>query len=293
MEDALVGASLGKYKIEALLGQGGMGKVYRAFDSQLNRSVALKFVRSDDGEILERFLREARNQARVDHENICKIYEVGELDGKPYIALQLVEGKPVNEVEHPLTLEEKVMIIRDVADAVQTAHAQGLIHRDLKPGNIMIRQGEDGRWIPMVLDFGLARELAAPGLTISGMVLGSPAYMSPEQALGDIGAMDRRSDVYSLGVTLYEMLSGKRPFPGNVTTELLIQVVEDEPLPLSQASTNLPGDLEKIVMKCLEKEPERRYDSARLLAQDLTNFLHGDPVMAKSAGFFYRLSKKI
>ena len=293
MEDALVGSVLGKYKIESLLGQGGMGKVYRAFDTQLDRPVALKFVRSDDGEILERFMREARHQARVDHENICKIYEVGDLDGKPFIALQLVEGSPIKPGDDRLTLEEKVMIVRDVADAIQSAHALGLIHRDLKPGNIMIRQAEDGRWIPTVLDFGLARELAAPGLTISGMVLGSPAYMSPEQALGDIAVMDRRSDIYSLGVTLYEMLCGERPFPGTAITELLIQVVEEEPRPLRQAAANMPGDLENIVMKCLEKEQERRYDSARLLARDLTNFLHGDPVAAKSTSIFYRVSKKI
>jgi eukaryotic-like serine/threonine-protein kinase len=281
-----------RYTVVSFLGAGGMGRVYKAYDPSLGRFAALKFLRWNDPVQLERFLREARSQARVDHAHVCKVYEAGHVAGRPYIAMQFIDGETLTECGDSLTLEQKVGTMREVAEAVHAAHRTGLIHRDLKPGNVLLERQEDGSWQPYVLDFGLAWDQeAAVGLTRTGAVTGTPAYLSPEQARGQ--PLDRRSDVYSLGVVLYELLSGRVPLRAGSLAESLIKVVSENPAPLRRLDPRIPRDLETIVMKCLEKEPQRRYDSARALAADLGRFLDGEAILARRASPLYRAGKWI
>lgn len=282
-----------RYRIETLIGKGGMGEIYKAYDPRLNRYVALKFLWHENPANINRFLREAQTQAKVKHENICKVYEVGEVDGRSYIAMQYIDGTPLDQKAREMTTEQKVSVIKKAAEAVHEAHRMGLIHRDLKPSNIMIEQQKDGELKPFILDFGVARELEAPNLTTTGMVMGTPTYMAPEQARGDIDKLDRRTDVYALGVTLYEVLSGKFPFPGETPVDIIMKIVSEEPPRLNRVEPTVPRDLNTIVMKCLEKDPSRRYESARALADDLQRFLDDEPITAKQTGLFYRTAKRI
>ena len=277
-----------RYKFIAYVGEGGMGRVYRAMDLQLGREVALKFIRGDEGDALERFVREARAQARLNHDHICKIYETGEVDGKRYIAMQYIDGLTLSRVRDKLMPEQKVKLMQEVCEGIQAAHRIGLIHRDIKPGNIMVEKSEDG-WHPYVLDFGLARETQAQGITMTGAMVGTPGFMAPEQAWGDAHFIDRRMDVYSLGATLYFLLGGVAPYEAESTMITLRKMLQEDPKPLGQVVKNISPDLETIVMKCLEKEPERRYDSARALADDLHRWLNGEPVAARRASLAYRL----
>ena len=258
-----------------------MGEVFKAWDKELERFVALKFLRYDDPELVERLFREARAQARVDHPGVCKVYEVGEENGRPYIAMEYVEGPLLDEAARNMTLDQKVLIVKQVAEAVAAAHAVGLIHRDLKPANIKIGETEDGLLRPYVLDFGIAREQEVSGLTVTGQILGTPGYLSPEQARGDTAALDRRTDVFSLGVILYELLGGKTPFAGDSDAEVLVNLMEAQPTPLRRLAPDVPRDLETVVMTCLEDRRNRRYQSARELADDLGRFLDGEPVQAR------------
>ncbi len=276
----------------ALLGAGGMGEVFKAWDPVLERHIALKYLRRDDPELVERLFREARAQARVNHPGICEVYEVGEDDGRPFIAMQYVDGKLLPDAAIDLSLEQKVLILRQVADAVQAAHEQGLIHRDLKPSNIMVEETADGRLQPFVLDFGIAREQEVPGVTVTGQVMGTPGYLSPEQARGETDILDRRSDVFSLGVILYELVSGVLPHRGNSDLEILISLLEEEAISLRRVVQNVPRDLEMIVMTCLEHDPERRYASARALSEDLGRFLRGEPVHARQSSLPRRILRK-
>jgi serine/threonine-protein kinase len=278
-----------RYERGELLGEGGMGQVYRAYDTALKRPVALKFLRSDDPDRVARFLREAQAQARVDHQNVCKVYEAGELDGRPYIAMQLIQGEALpNPALDQMSVEQKVRILRDVAEAIHAAHREGLIHRDIKPSNIMLERCEGGSFKPYVLDFGLAREVASAGETSLGLAAGTPNFMAPEQARGQSTALDRRTDVYGLGATLYALLSGHPPFEGPSSLDVLMKVTEQEPPVLS----GVPEDLATIITKCLQKEPGQRYDSARALAEDLGHYLDGDPIRARRTTLTYRLLKK-
>lgn len=281
----------GRFEISELLGAGNMGKVYKAYDPTLQRHVALKFLEGDDPAQLSQFLREARAQARIEHEYICKVYEVGELQGRHYIAMQYIQGKTLQEAAQEMVLEQKIKVLQQAAEAVHAAHEMGLIHRDLKPGNIMVEK-TDQQWKPYVMDFGLVREQAAPGITINGSVVGSPSYMAPEQAQGDLNKLDRRSDVYGLGATLYELLTGHPPFEGSNAAEVIVKVLQEEPKLLRKINPSLPGDLEAISMKCLEKEPHRRYDSAKALAEDLHRYLLAEPVRAQRASWYYWAFKK-
>ena len=273
-----------KYNTAVPIGRGGMGEVVRAWDPTLNRHVALKFLRSDDPELEERMLREARVQASVSHPNVCPVYEVGRDEGRIYIAMQYIDGRPLDEAARGLGLEQKVALVRTVAEAVHAAHAVGLVHRDLKPANILVERTEDGELKPWVVDFGIAREREVEGATVTGQVLGTPGYLSPEQAMGEVSTIDRRSDVFSLGVVLYELLSGSRPHGGDSDVEALVSLLEGEPVPLRKRAPHVPGDLETVVMTCLEHDRERRYDSARALADDLGRFLDGEPVQARPVG---------
>jgi len=284
-------AGLRRYRPVELLGSGGMSRVFRAWDPPLRRFVAVKLLRSEDPDLARRFLREAQAQARVEHPNVCKVFEVGEADGHPFIAMQLIEGQSLGEAVAARPLEQKVLLVKQVAEAVQAAHSLGLIHRDLKPGNVMVETTADGRLHPYVVDFGLVRELGAEPLTLAGETMGTPSFMAPEQATGDAARIDRRTDVYGLGATLYALIAGQPPFAGTVPLDILRKVVNEEPTPLRQRVPSLPADLRAIVMKCLEKEPARRYDSARALAEDLGRFLDGRPVLARPTGSLYRLVK--
>jgi len=274
------------------LGQGGMGQVFLAYDPRLRRNIALKFVKGDDVQLVRRLLSEARSQARVEHERVCQVYEVGEIQGRSYIAMQFIDGVPLGQLAGTLTVEQKALVLRDAAEGVHAAHRAGLIHRDLKPSNILVERTEDGRLKPYVMDFGLAHDWTAQGVTATGAVLGTPHYMSPEQARGEVGQLDRRADVYSLGATLYHLLTGTLPIPGSQGLEVLHNIALVEPRSPRALNPNIPQDLEAIVLKCLEKDRSARYDSAHALAQDLDRFLAGEPVQASPAGLAYRLRKK-
>ena len=280
-----------RYQFMRLLGQGGMGQVFLAHDPRLRRDVALKFVRGDDPDAARRFVFEARAQARVVHERVCQVYEVGEVQGKPFIAMQYIDGLSLNQLAKELTAEQKAMVLRDAAEGVHAAHRVGLVHRDLKPSNIMVERTQDGSLKPYVMDFGLARDWKE-GMTASGSVLGTPHYMAPEQARGEVTRLDRRADVYSLGATLYHLLTGTYPVQGSNHLEVLSNIPTVEPRPPRALDKDIPADLEAIVLKCLEKERSARYDSARALAEDLDRFLNGEPVRARPAGLWYRLRKK-
>ncbi|MBM7112426.1 serine/threonine-protein kinase [Archangium primigenium] len=281
-----------RYQPVRFLGQGGMGQVFLAYDPRLRRNVALKFVRDGDPQLAQRFLSEARAQARVRHERVCELYEVGEIHGRAFIAMRYVEGRHLGQLARELTLEQKLSVMRDVAEGVHAAHHAGLIHRDLKPSNILVERREDGTLKPYIMDFGLARDWHEEH-TASGDVLGTPHYMAPEQARGEVGRLDRRVDVYSLGATLHHVLAGTPPFLGHNALELLTVIQTQEAPALRVSHPDIPVDVEAIVLKCLEKDRSARYDSARALGEDLERYLSGEPVRARRAGPGYRLRKRL
>jgi predicted Ser/Thr protein kinase len=280
-----------RYPFVRFLGQGGMGRVFLAQDPRLRRPVALKFVRDDDDEHTRRFISEARAQAKVKHERVCQVYEVGHVEGKVFIAMQYIDGQPLSALVRALTVEQKALVLREAALGVHEAHRVGLIHRDIKPANIMVERAEDGTPRPYVMDFGLAREWNE-SMTASGAVLGTPHYMAPEQARGEVSRLDRRADVYSLGASLYFLLTGQAPIPGANGLEVLNNIAAVEPRAPRQVDPDVPADLEAIALKCLEKERSARYDSARALAEDLERFLGGEPVLART-GLGYRVRKRL
>lgn len=285
---------IGRYRNLELLGEGAMGKVYKALDPLLNRFVALKILhRYDDGELRTRLLREARAQARIEHQNVAKVHEVGEVNGQIYIAMQFIQGKTLTALQRQLSFEQKIRIMQDVANGIHAAHRTGVIHRDIKPGNIMLEPSEDVQWKAYVTDFGIAHESEAPELTRTGQIIGSPLYMAPEQARGDSEKVDRRTDVYAIGVTLYEIIVGKPPFNDKSCSVILRRIEEDDPIAPRKTDKNIPRDVENIILRCLEKQPDKRYESAKALAQDLTRYLDGEPVTARQASKIYRLTKKV
>lgn len=289
----IVGRRLGPYEIHELLGKGGIGLVFRAFDRRLERWVALKLLRMESPEAAQGLLGEARTQARVEHEHVCQVFEAGEIGGEAYIAMQHIEGTPLSKAFPKMSLREKVEVLAKVAEGIAAAHQKGLIHRDIKPGNIMVVRGERGEWKPYVLDFGLARELSAAGETATGEVKGTPQYMPPEQVTGQIKQLDARADVYSLGATLYEGLVGASLYPDTTGVAVLLRVLNEDPEPLRARSDSVPLDLEAIVMRCLEKNPAKRYATAEALAEDLHRFLDGEPVVARSLTPLDRLVRRL
>ncbi len=272
--------TFGKFVRTEKLGAGGMGEVWKAWDRDLARWVALKFLKGgDDVEIL-RFTREAQTAARLAHPNIAAIYEVGEANARRYIAMQYVEGRTLKA--HRSERREQVRIVRDAARAVQYAHDHGIVHRDIKPENLMVTPAGH----VFVMDFGLARTVEGER-SVSGAIVGTPAYMPPEQARGE--KVDARADVYSLGATLYEEVAGRAPFAGGNAYEVLRKLQDYDPATLS----GVEPDLETIVLKCLEKDRGRRYASAGDLADDLDRWLAGEPVAARRASIGYRLRKRL
>jgi len=281
-----------RYEIEEFIGRGGMGDVFKAKDPRLGRYVALKFLRRDDPDLVERFKREAQAQARIDHDNVCPVYEVGEVDGHSYIAMQYVAGGSLKQITDLLSIRQKVQIMQSVADALHAAHLAGLIHRDIKPANILVEHQADEGWRAFVVDFGIARDIDSHDLTVTGMVLGTPAFCAPEQVRGESSKLDWRTDVYGLGATLYWFVTGRSPYEGGYP-EIITGVAEREPEPPRRLNSDVPADLETIILKCLEKEPDRRYATAREVAEDLRRFLSGEPIQARRASLIYKVSKKI
>ncbi len=281
---------LGRYEALEVMGEGGMGVVYKVFDHQLQRTVALKLLKRLDPEDAARFLAEARAQAQVEHPNVCHIYEVGESHGHPYLVMQLVDGPTLREARETLGLRSSVEILLHVAEALHACHRAGIVHRDVKPGNVMLQREEQG-WHPYLMDFGVARDLAGASQTRTHAIMGTPMYLSPEQATGRADRVDRRTDVYALGTLLYECLTGTPPFRGDMPLDLLRRIAEEEPVPPSRLAPGIPRDLQTIVLKALEKEPARRYDSARALGEDLRRFLDGDPILARRPSWIYRAGK--
>ncbi len=286
----------GEYDIIDEIARGGMGVVFLARQRVLKRVVALKVLRSGDNasdEERERLLREAKAAAGLSHPNIVPIHEFSIYQGQPYFTMDYIDGQPLDRVleNGPLNAREAVRIIEAVARAISYAHEHGIIHRDLKPANIIITP--DGR--PMVTDFGLAFELSreeAPEererMTLAGSVMGTIPYAPPEQAAGKIDMVTDRSDVYSMGAVLYEMVTGKPPFTGFTQYELMRRVISHEPTPPRQINPKVHRDVETVILKCLEKDQRRRYPSARAFADDCQSFLKGEVITARPATLVYR-----
>jgi serine/threonine-protein kinase len=281
------------YLVEAVLGRGGVGVVYQAKQLKLNRYVALKMLLSGtyaDPHELARFTREAEAVAGLRHCNIVQVYDVGEFDGKPYFTMEFMDGGSLAQklAGSPQPALQAAKLLAALATAVQIAHVGGIIHRDLKPSNILL--AADG--MPKITDFGLARQMAgAAAITKEGAHVGTPSYMAPEQALGDANAIGPATDIYGLGAILYEVLTGRPPFKAESASETERQLISKEPVAPSRLNAKVPRDLETICLKCLRKEPERRYASAADLAEDLRRFLEGRPILARPLGWAGRMRR--
>jgi len=275
------------YEVMELIGRGGMGVVFRARQLGLNRIVALKMLSTtaaaDEGS-LARFRAEGEAVAQLQHANIVQVFDIGENDGLPFFAFEFVDGCNLAQTLHANLppIREAAEILETLARAVHFAHEHGILHRDLKPGNVM--RARDGTL--KITDFGLAKFLQQPlrarnQLTQTGEILGTPSYMAPEQASARVEQIGPATDVYGLGVILYELLTGRTPFEGSTVWDTIEQVLKDDPLPPELFRRDLPADLQTICLKCLEKEPARRYTSAAALAEDLRAFLLGEPISAR------------
>ncbi|MCK4409720.1 MAG: serine/threonine protein kinase, partial [Candidatus Eisenbacteria sp.] len=261
----MIGKTISHYKILEKLGEGGMGVVYRAEDTKLGREVALKFLSSDgagSSQDRARFLREARAAAALDHPNICTVYEVGEAEGQAFIAMACIEGTTLKDriTAGALDLSEALDIAAQVADGLGAAHEKGIVHRDIKPENLVVTP--EGR--VKIMDFGLAKLAEATRLTKPGSTVGTIAYMSPEQARGQ--EADHRADIWSLGIVLYEMATGQRPFQGTDTQAVVYSILNDRPPPLPGLLSDAPAELEELLNCCLAKEADDRFQTAGELA---------------------------
>ena len=271
------------YEILGELGRGGMGVVYKARQKKLNRLVALKMVLSGghaSPDALARFLVEAQAVAALQHPNIVQIYEVGEHDSLPHFSLEFVDGAPLDRAlgGKPQKPVDAARLVETLSRAMQFAHDHSILHRDLKPANVLLTS--DG--VPKITDFGLAKKLEGDSSqTKDGSIMGTPSYMAPEQARGELKNLGPSADIYSLGAMLYEMLVGRPPFLGSSPFDTIMQVIKEEPVPPSRLMGKLPVDIETICLKCLQKEPSKRYASANLLAEDCRRFIAGEPILSR------------
>jgi serine/threonine-protein kinase len=272
------------YRLIEKLGAGGMGEVWRAEDKKLLRHVAIKILPAQlalDAEWKERFLREARTVAQLNHPNIATIYAIDQQGDTLFLAMELIEGEPLSHMiaRGPMLPADAVRVAAHVAEGLGEAHEKGIIHRDIKPDNILL-----SKRVVKILDFGIAKQIggtADPSLTQGGMVMGTPHYMSPEQALGR--NVDARTDIFSLGTVLYEMLSGVKPFTGDAATQVLLQIVMQEPRDIAMAAFGITSELARIVRRCMSKQATDRFQSCEELREALANSLKEDPSRVKAS----------
>ena len=280
----------GDYELLEQVGRGGQGVVFRARQKSLNRTVALKIIGLGQWASkahLKRFRLEAEAAARLEHPGIVPIHEVGERDGSCYFSMKFVEGGQLDEVarREPMPIRQAAELIAKVARTVHYAHEHGILHRDIKPGNILL----DAKGEPHLTDFGLARLVESESsVTHTLDVLGTPSYMAPEQAMGNNAAVSSATDVYGLGAVLYQLLTGQPPFAGGTTYETIKLLLDTEPRQPRLLNPKIDRDLSTICLKCLEKDPKRRYSSALALAEDLERWLKHEPIQARHTGVFTR-----
>lgn len=282
----------GDYELLEVLGRGGMGVVYKARQLSLDRIVAVKMILGGhlaSGNDVQRFYLEAKAAGKLSHPNIVAVHEIDELDGNPFYSMDYIEGLNLAELirDKPLPPERAARYLKTIAEAIHAAHEDGILHRDLKPQNVLI----DSHDQPQITDFGLAKQVGDhSGLTVTGTALGTPSYMSPEQASGKPGEVTRISDVYSLGAILYVLLTGRAPFRQETVLETIQDVISTEPATPRSINPSADRDLETICLKCLQKKPARRYQTAAELAADLNRYLRGEPILAKPIS---RLSRTV
>jgi serine/threonine protein kinase len=285
----------GDYELLSEVARGGMGVVYRAKQAGLNRVVALKMILAGklaNADDVQRFRAEAEAAANLQHPNIVAVFEVGEIESQHFFSMEFIDGLSLSQMLHrgPIPGRRVARYLQTLAQAVHYAHERGIVHRDLKPSNILIDSADQ----PHITDFGLAKQLNTDsGQTRTGTVLGTPSYMAPEQAEGRTHAIGPAADIYSLGAILYECLTGKPPFRNENVYDTVRQVINDAPRPPRELNDQVDEDLELICLKCLEKDPALRYDTARALADDLRRFLDGEPISARSLNVFDRITRML
>ncbi len=288
--ESLVGQVIDGYQILSVLGKGGMGVVYKARQASMDRIVAIKMIlggRFATSEDVQRFYTEAQAAGRTGHPNIVDVYEVDQCEGQHYFAMEFVEGCDLSDIakQGALSPRRAATYMKTIADAIHSAHESGVLHRDLKPANVLIDENDR----PRVTDFGLAKHVDDDsGLTASGAAVGTPSYMSPEQAKGHHKSVSRRTDVYSLGAILYVMLTGRAPFRAKTSFQTITEVINLEPTPPIEINRDANVDLQTICLKCLCKDPADRYATAQELADELNRFLTGQPILAKPRGLLER-----